>query len=653
MIGQTIERPDANRIVHGAVTGSGSAFLTDKEDVSPVNEVAAIVEGALLLDKDCASIIEMGGQTAKFITGFTSKDKTRVEVSMTSNCSSGTGSFLEEQVSRLGMDIEDYSAHAAKATSIPRIAGRCSVFAKTDITHHQQEGVPREDILAGLAHAVVKNYRSAVMRRLPKTTPMLFVGGVCRNSAITEAMSSVLKLGPEELRTNEHSGMAGAIGAAVLAAQEQLSINIRETAGVLADAPSRHIHMHEDLDLKPLVGLGMDDGKGKHITQLLPNSLPVDCWLGIDVGSTSTNLVLIDDRDRILGYRYLRTAGAPVRAVCTGLAELHEEFGDKIRVAGAAATGSGRYMTGRLVGADLVRDEITAQARAAVAIDPSVDTIFEIGGQDSKFIAIEDGVVADFQMNKICAAGTGSFIEEQTKKLGVSLEEIGPTALSATNPTSLGERCTVFMESSIAAHLGQGTDIADLAAGLCYSIVKNYTNRVVGQKRIGRRIFLQGGVAHNQGVVNAFRAVTGRDVTVPPFFSVTGAYGAAILAREKMQTEGLTTTEFKGFAPTPPDETKATPSSDKAAGSDFNRKVQEFIFEGYDDTMDPNRKPWASPRLFTYGMFPMFYPFFKELGFNVMLSAPPRKRRYGCRRSIPWTRHVIQSNSSTATLPSW
>lgn len=623
MLKGILQQRGADLICRGAVIGSGSAFLTDGGKVDPVNEVAAIVEGALLLDENCASIIEMGGQTAKFITGFSPEDKTHVEVSMTSNCSSGTGSFLEEQVSRLNMNIEDYSTQAAKATSIPRIAGRCSVFAKTDITHHQQEGVPVADILAGLAHAVVKNYRTAVMRRISQNKPMFFAGGVCRNDAIAEAMKNVLKLAPEELFIHEHSSMVGAIGAALLASQGNMTIDLQKVITSLATSPPMLLHINEGLTLKPLSELGQDDDKNKHACQSLPETSPTACWLGIDVGSTSTNLVLADAENRIVGYRYLRTAGDPVRAVRTGLSELQQEFGDKVRIAGAATTGSGRYMTGKLVGADVVRDEITAQARAATAIDPSVDTIFEIGGQDSKFITLQDGVVTDFQMNKICAAGTGSFIEEQCKKLGLQLEEIGSAALAGENPTNIGERCTVFMESSIAAHLAHGADITDLSAGLCYSIVKNYMNRVVGSKPIGRNIFLQGGVAHNQGVINAFRSVTGMEVTVPPFFSVTGAYGAAILAREEMESTKNTSTSFKGFDPAPLDKKEAETPAESATTSDYNTKVQEFIFEGYNSTLDPEKKTVGIPRaLFTYGMYPMFYPFFSELGFNVLLSEP-------------------------------
>ena len=617
--------PGRRGVAYGAVTGSGGALLARAGAASRANEVAALVEGALLLDDACASIIEVGGQTAKFITSFAPGNKAGVQVSMTSNCSSGTGSFLEEQVSRLGLAIEDYATVAARAASVPRIAGRCSVFAKTDIIHHQQQGVPVPDILAGLARAVVKNYRGAVMRGLPRTPPMLFAGGVALNGAMVDAMRAELGLGPDELRVHEHSCLAGATGAAVLAAKQKLAIDLRALAEFLERAEPVHLYTQETARLEPLRDLGDADARDRHRCQPLPDEPLTTAWLGIDVGSTSTNLVLTDARDRILAYRYLRTAGDPARAVRRGLDELHGELGARVRVAGAGVTGSGRHLIGRMVGADLVRDEITAQARAATLLDPEVDTVFEIGGQDSKYIALKDGVVADFQMNKICAAGTGSFIEEQAKKLGVPLDEIGPRALAARSPIGLGERCTVFMESSIAAHMAHGADTADLAAGLCYSIVKNYMNRVVSNKPVGQRIFLQGGVAHNQGVVNAFRAVTGRRVVVPPFFSVTGAYGAAVLAREHMAAQGQARTAFKGLRQdeTRPPAAPPAPAAGRPADSSFSREMQDFIFQGHNPVADPARKTVGMPRaLFTFGMFPMFHPFFEALGCNVVLSDP-------------------------------
>ncbi|BCS88121.1 acyl-CoA dehydratase activase [Pseudodesulfovibrio sediminis] len=628
LVREILRQPETAGITYGAVTGSGASLLSKFGDFHQVNEVAALVEGALFLDGSSSSILEMGGQTAKYITGFSPEDKSNVQVSMTSNCSAGTGSFLEEQVSRLGVGIEEYSELAANAASVPRIAGRCSVFAKTDITHHQQEGVPVADILAGLAHAVVRNYRGAVMRGLPRTPPFFFAGGVARNRTIREAMKTVLGFDEDQLHVHEHADKAAAFGAALLAAEQRLPLDLIAVVGIKDKAGAAGLHRQDAVRLEPLLGFGKGDAEGKHdCPRPHAAAKPVDAWLGIDVGSTSTNVVLSDGDDHILQHLYLRTAGDPNRAVRSALQQMIQIINGNIRVAGVGVTGSGRHMIGRLVGADLVRDEITAQARAAVAMDPEVDTIFEIGGQDSKFIALKNGVVTDFQMNKICAAGTGSFIEEQAKKLGLTLDEIGPNALAASSPISLGERCTVFMESSIAAHLSQGADIAELAAGLCYSIVKNYLNRVVSNKRVGRKVFLQGGVAHNQGVVNAFRSVTGKKVMVPPFFSVTGAYGAAILTRETMAAEHRSDTVFKGFYP--PDIPRANSSAavPSPTGSAFNKELQAFIFRDYDPTIDPSRKTVGIPRaLFTFGMFPMFYPFFKALGCNVILSEPTSEK---------------------------
>ncbi len=202
-----------------------------------VNEVAALVEGGTSLAPQARAIVEIGGQTAKYVTGFSATEKSRVEVSINSNCASGTGAFLEEQVSRLGLPIEDFSLRARQASNIPRIAGRCSVFAKTDVTHHQQEGVPVADILLGLAHAVVRNYRGAVMRKLPLRRPILFAGGVSRNEAILGAFRTILELPPQEFLAHEHGAMAAAIGAALMARERGLSIDVAGLVSGLRDIP--------------------------------------------------------------------------------------------------------------------------------------------------------------------------------------------------------------------------------------------------------------------------------------------------------------------------------------------------------------------------------------------------------------------------------
>lgn len=614
---------DVTEIRRGAVTGSGGKFLCRKDDITFANEATAIVEGAIRENSACESIVEIGGQSAKYITGFSAANPSGIKISMNSNCAAGTGSFLEEQISRLELKLEDYALYAGRAKTIPRIAGRCSVFAKTDIIHYQQEGVPVEDILWGLACAMVRNYRGAVMRKLPLRKPILFAGGVAHNQAIINAFSQVLHLREDEFIVPEHFAVIGALGAALIANKENCLLNVDRLLVALEQAHDLVDEDPSNTSLPDLSGFGSDDASGKHDLRLItPGLNGLKCWLGIDVGSTSTNLVLTDPDDRVVSFQYLRTMGKPLAVVREGLRTIKKEFGNSIRIVGVGVTGSGRLMIGKMVGADITKDEITSQARAGVQMDPTVDTIFEIGGQDSKYIALKDGIVRDFQMNKICAAGTGSFIEEQAIKFGIPIQDFGETALSSTHPISLGERCTVFMETSIAAHLARGARPEDIASGLCYSIVQNYLNRVVGQKAIGEKIFLQGGIAYNQGVVNAFRVLTGKAVQVPPFFSVTGAYGVAMLVREEMADAQ---TRFKGFDIQL--DTRHENVRERREGlhnsERFSQSIADLVFEGYDGTLDPERKTVGIPRaLFTYGMFPMFNAFFKELGLNVLLSQP-------------------------------
>jgi predicted CoA-substrate-specific enzyme activase len=269
----------------------------------------------------------------------------------------------------------------------------------------------------------------------------------------------------------------------------------------------------------------------------------------VDVGSLSTNVAIIDAEKRLLAKSYLPTAGRPLEAIKRGLAEVYEKVGDRVEVRGVGSTGSGRYLTGDFVGADVVRNEITSQATASALIDPEVDTIFEIGGQDSKYISLENGVVVDFEMNHACAAGTGSFLEEQAERLGINIVgEFGEAALRSKAPVRLGERCTVFMESDLVHYQQQGASVEALSAGLACSIVYNYLNRVVGHRRIGKRIFFQGGVAANRAVVAAFEKVMGKPVVVPLHHDVTGAIGVAILAMEHQRKRSPDApTNFRGF----------------------------------------------------------------------------------------------------------
>ncbi len=617
-------------IAYGAITGSLGKQISQRVLVNRVNEAAAVIEGAEYLNPQARSIIEIGGQTAKYYTGFNSHagDTLRIskssmlKISSNSDCAAGTGSFLEEQASRLNIRIEDFSQHAQKAKSIPRIAGRCSVFAKTDIIHNQQEGVSSEDILKGVAYAIVKNYKSAVMRRLPVETPMLFIGGVGNNQTIVDALRDVLDKTESELMIPKHFDKASAIGAARIAKEKGLELNFRKMFWdflLMEDVDSQDGNNEE---LVPLRQVGIEDISEKHKVKATGSGLnSKEYYLGIDIGSTSTNLVLMDPQKEIRHYTYIRTNGNPLKAVQEGIKEVCFSGGKRINLLGVGITGSGRQLVGNRIGADAIKDEITAQAKAAVTIDPEVDTIFEIGGQDSKFISIHNGTVTDFQMNKVCAAGTGSFLEEQAKKFNIPVDQLGELALRGEHPVALGERCTVFIESSISSSLSKGKKTEDIVSGLCYSIAKNFLHRVVGQKKIGNRIFLQGGIAFNQGVASALKILTGKEILIPPFFSVTGAYGAAILALEEMKGQK---SKFRGFELFTGQSLAITRSYKEAipvSTDKYREQTENLIFEDYDGIIEPDKKTVGIPRsLFSYSMFPMFNSFFKNLGLNVLLS---------------------------------
>lgn len=623
------EKISISEIKHGAMTGSLGRNRMQGRLIHRVNEVAAAIEGSVFLNPEVKSIIEIGGQSARYYTGLSGQQgntlriskRNRLQMASNSDCAAGTGSFLEEQASRLNIDINHYSEFVQRAKTVPRIAGRCSVFAKTDIIHHQQEGLPSEDILKGVAYAIVKNYKGAVIRRLPIESPILFIGGVAKNQAIVDALRDVLHKTESELIVPKHFDIANSIGAALIAKKENFRLNFRKvfwdclTFEEAAKKPNSE-------DLVPLSRLAQEDITTKHvISPPKINSSEQAFFLGVDIGSTSTNLVLINPDGDVVTFEYIRTKGNPLKAVQEGLDKIRSTLTGEFKISGVGITGSGRNFIGQQIGADVIKDEITAQAKAAVKIDPEVDTIFEIGGQDSKYISITNGTVTDFQMNKVCAAGTGSFLDEQAQEFNIPIDELGTLAFKGEHPVDLGERCTVFIKTSIASSLSKGEKTEDIVAGLCYSIAKNYLYRVVGQKKIGNKIMLQGGIAFNQGVANAFRILTQKPINTTPFFSVTGAYGAALIARDEMRGRETSFIGIEKLGLLSEEDEIQKPAIEETNSGNFNKKIEETIFDDYDNTIDPAKKTVGIPRaLFTYGMFPMFNAIFKNLGFNVLLS---------------------------------
>lgn len=268
-------------------------------------------------------------------------------------------------------------------------------------------------------------------------------------------------------------------------------------------------------------------------------------YLGIDVGSVSTNLVVLDDNNQVVTSLYIRTRGQPIRAIQEGLRQIKTQLPEGIPISGVGTTGSARQLTAVLVGADSVKNEITAHAVAASTMVPNVKTVMEIGGQDSKIILIREGVVTDFAMNTVCAAGTGSFLDQQAGRLNIPIEEFGKLALQSSQPVRIAGRCSVFAESDMIHKQQLGYELADIVAGLCEALVRNYLNNVGKGKEIVGPVVFQGGVAANLGIRAAFEKALGESIIVPPHFSVMGAVGAALLARREVENK---TTNFRGFS---------------------------------------------------------------------------------------------------------
>lgn len=539
-------RHPAERIKVLGITGSGGKLLSDVIGGTFVNEIISQSKSMEKFHPEVRTVIEIGGEDSKLILlGPDEELGTTVirDFAMNTICAAGTGSFLDQQASRLDVSIEEFGEMSLKSANPPRMAGRCSVFAKTDMIHLQQQAAPDYDIVAGLCFAMARNFKSSIAKGKQFRKPISFQGGVAANKGMVRAFTEVLELEPGGLIIPEHYASMGAIGAALTALEKDDRLASTLDLEPLEKYIEKHEGLEEGLPRLSLASEKCYKNRGQKLVHRPEEK--VKAYLGIDVGSISTNVVAIDENKRVLSRRYLMTAGRPIEAVRQGLDEVGAEVADLVEVCGVCTTGSGRYLTGDFVGADIVRNEITCQATGAAHIDPTVDTIFEIGGQDSKYISLENGAVVDFEMNKVCAAGTGSFLEEQAEKLGINIkQQFGELALGAENPVRLGERCTVFMESDLVHHQQKGAERDDLVAGLGYSIVYNYLNKVVAGKRVGNNIFFQGGTAANDAVVAAFEAVTGKPINVPEHHDVTGAIGAAVIA---LEASGDGKSSFKGF----------------------------------------------------------------------------------------------------------
>lgn len=502
-----------------AVTGRKFRRRLSLASISEPEAIELAVAHALPAGHPYRTVISAGGETFMI---YHLDDDGRIQSIHTGNkCASGTGEFFLQQMGRMGLTLDDLPGIDLPDTP-HEVSGRCSVFCKSDCTHALNKGVAKGAIVAGLARMMAGKILE-LMRKLPKG-PVLFVGGCADNAALVR----YLREGLPEMHVPEPARVFEAFGAAVWALEH-------ETARIPSiDA----LFLGHDSAIPRLRLLGAFRAQVEFKTHPRGRAVEGDrAILGLDVGSTTTKGVVMRRSDKaILAADYRRTHGDPVGASRQVYAALAEQLEADVIVEGLGVTGSGRQIAGLHAMTDGIINEIVAHAAAAVHFDPQVDTIFEIGGQDAKYTYITNGVPSDYAMNEACSAGTGSFLEEAAREsLGIGLEEIGPKAFEAASPPDFNDQCAAFIASDIKNAAQEGVPLADIAAGLVYSICTNYIHRVKGNRPVGGKVFMQGGVCYNEAVPVAMAALTGKPIVVPPEPGLMGALGVALELERRME----------------------------------------------------------------------------------------------------------------------
>jgi len=467
------ERFGEEHIQSVAFTGNHAKIIAARLGALYEYESITQVLGVLYLVPDASAIIAMGGQDAAlYLLTHKNGQWYLKSFAMNGPCAAGTGSFIDQQAERLSSFLYDenisfcqehiseilasFIARGKESTGAAPVACRCTVFTKSDMIHLQNKGESLGNIIAGLHQGNAANYISTIVASQDVQDPVVFIGGVANNDLQVEAFRRYFP----QLTVPPHHTSLGALGAALFArSQEQQGKSDLTALKTMVDEGASDFPKAPPLRLRKTT---FTDNVVIPKRKVSP-SAKLQVFLGVDIGSTTTKTVLMDSNKNIIHKQYVQTQGKPIEVAQKLLKGIREEFGDGLEFLGTATTGSGRHVVGDFIKADLIIDEITTHARAAVLWDPDVDTVFEIGGQDSKYIWIEQGNPMDFDMNKVCAAGTGSFLHELANKLKINIvREFQDIALSSDSPINLAERCTVFMESDLVSYAQKGARVQDL-----------------------------------------------------------------------------------------------------------------------------------------------------------------------------------------------
>ena len=640
-------------------TGVHGQLLADVLSAPYEVETIAQALGVMHLVPGVRSIISMGGQDAALLQLTYVGDRWHLEAfNMNGPCASGTGSFIDQQAERLAQSLygpefhmdqeklqktlDDFIELGLKSTYPAPVATRCTVFTKSDMIHLQNKGEPLPNIIAGLHYGNAANYLSTIVANRELEDPVVFVGGMASNRLQVMAFQHYFP----GLRVPAHHTSLGALGLALQTQRQGTRVQID-----LSRLKEYQSALQEEFPVAPRLELEwtrFDPDNSLSARHKRRKKNP-RVYLGVDIGSTTTKYALIDGKGEILHKCYVPTQGKPIEVTQRLLQNLVRETGKQVQLAAIATTGSGRNVVGDFLKADLIIDEITAHARGAVEVDPLIDTIFEIGGQDSKYIRIENTHPLDFDMNKVCAAGTGSFLHELANKMKINIVgEFQEIALSARTPIHLAERCTVFMESDLGSYAQKGARREDLIAGLCYAIVHNYLNRVVEKRPIGQRVMFLGGPSLNRGIVAAFERVLQRPILVPKHREVLGAFGAALAVREMFEKQELSrqSRDLEALARMEVSYTESICRADKKCHNECKLKVYDFggqksVWGGDCGRYEVTRSTgWVRTNLFLE-----YQQFFQEMMDEEGISAhevSPGDRATKPRIGIPMALHAVE-----------
>lgn len=643
-----------------AITGSAGYGISKEYNLPFVQEVFATTLAIKRYYDDVDVAIELGGEDAKiiFLTGG-------FEERMNSSCAGGTGAFIDQMAHLMGLTVDEMDNLSLKHENIYEIASRCGVFAKTDIQPLLNQGARKEDISASVFQSVVNQTIGGLAQGRSIEGKIMFLGGplyFCKG--LRERFIKTLKLKDNDVVSPENAQVFVAIGSAIYSKENNKKYEYDELLNIIKE---NHNEISTMNIIDPLFNSEEEYNEFKERHQKAKvkvsdiNNYTGDAYIGIDAGSTTTKVVLIDKEDNILYEYYGSNKGNPIEVVKKELKHIYNICGEKIRIMGSAVTGYGEELIKKAFSIDFGIVETVAHYIAASHFNPKVDFILDIGGQDIKCFKIKDGIVANIMLNEACSSGCGSFIESFANQMGYDVETFSKLGLFAKHGADLGSRCTVFMNSSVKQAQKEGATVEDLSAGLSVSVVKNALYKVIRAKsldELGRNIIVQGGTMYNDAILRAFEKELGMNVIRPSISGLMGAYGCALYAKRKNLKESkiiskedlesfthkskiakcglctnrcnLTINIFNDGEKYISGNRCEKPTGNKKSESIPNMYQYKYKkLREYESLDEGKRGTIGLPMVLNmYENIPLWATFFKELGFKVVLSDESNKKMY-------------------------